>query len=76
LRQGKILYRRSVPTLRIAGARRTLWLHRREKRGHNIEARNDRTLIATILACGVAGAAYGLLVPGTPTAAVGFCLGR
>jgi predicted nucleic-acid-binding Zn-ribbon protein len=47
-----------------------------EKRGHNIEARNDRTLIATILACGVAGAAYGLLVPGTPAAAVGFCLGR
>jgi DNA-directed RNA polymerase subunit RPC12/RpoP len=46
----------------------------REKRRHNIEARNDHTLITTILACAIVGAVYGLLVPGTLMAAVGFCL--
>jgi hypothetical protein len=41
---------------------------------HRIEARNDRTLIITIVACGIAGAACGLFSSGTFAGAIAYSL--
>ena len=34
----------------------------RELRRHRIEARNDRTLVVTVLSCAIGGLAYGLVI--------------
>jgi hypothetical protein len=51
-----------------------------ERRRLREHARNVRTMIITIVACGIAGAAYGLLSSGTftdaiPASLVGFLVG-